>query len=1160
MKKQIKNKNTARAIAFVLATVVMATSIPMTALAEGENTEEFTLTEENKTSDIDDATTESNELDGSETKATLDSADLASESVNNMANVIKAENNDLGVKDYADKVGEIYEDLNKASELTYNISSKEDGEEGYVANLEQQIKNALVAGEKIDNILQGVSEDDGKILVDVPEVDEEGNPVYVTEENGNPLQMTDENGNLLFVTDENGDLVLDEDGNAIPIYVQKTKQIELNESIKPIQDEAFYNDETTGLKAGFDAVSTSQKKVLEARDSDKSVEERKEAKTEAENQLNIADSILKKANEDVDKAQAAKDAAKKKLDEAKAIRDAVLNSTEAAEECYIKGAVKDSEAAFKAIKDAKDKAGKLQEEVDKLYANIKNIELLEQIQAKQETIQEIVNNDQDFKTNPDYQKATKELCSLIIKYNILDKDGKVVELGTDFEVTLIQHDPEDLQNATLDEKTNMFTLDDKEEPYTQNTDEDGWLIFNADMEKCFVVKFTDKDGKEYTRYYNYFSNDDGSICVYERSYTVDTEDVDEVPAIEPKEDQVIPLKPGTNAYTDETGIAWKTEDDSILAAEDKYVTDIQKDDEGHVISAQNVDEYNYLNVLENLEAYQEKNKELQDATNTVKETSEKLVNIFSRISITKDESIKKEYEAEKDKLMGILSQAQKTKYELEPECKELKKNISNIELLEQIQAKQKEIQKIIDSDESFKTNSDYKKANKELCSLIIEYYILNGEGSIIEVGAELQVTLAQHDTDLGKASLDEKTNMYTLAKANKTITLGIDEDGWLENCIVAKFKDKEGNEYTRYYNYISNDDGTICIYERSYDVETKDYDEVPAAYPGIYGYTDETGIIWDLDMDSILEAFENGYIKEVQIDDEENIISAENVDAYNYLKLLDNLKEYQKQKEALDKANGNLLVAQEKYMFLRDQAKKLKMYVYDTKELEYLENQVNIAESALSDAKAIRDKLEEEVTKTKENIKIIVITDPALSAYVGEKPAEALSGDIEKITVDTKSGENGSYIKKGTDNHEDEILKITAPPELDPSAIGDNGKRVKHETPSGVAGVRVDNDESKGNDKVELGVKTNDSTKFETSKIVKKNETDNIFTLNKPQNAKDYEGNVPLDEKKSGVSPAYFALLAGLAAIAVVVAGTAYGLSRRKKAAAVELENMEKNK
>ena len=52
MKKQIKNKNTARAIAFFLATVVMATSIPMTALAEGENTEEFTLTEENKTSDI----------------------------------------------------------------------------------------------------------------------------------------------------------------------------------------------------------------------------------------------------------------------------------------------------------------------------------------------------------------------------------------------------------------------------------------------------------------------------------------------------------------------------------------------------------------------------------------------------------------------------------------------------------------------------------------------------------------------------------------------------------------------------------------------------------------------------------------------------------------------------------------------------------------------------------------------------------------------------------------------------------------------------------------------------------------------------------------------------------------------------------------------------
>ena len=454
MKKQIKNKNTARAIAFFLATVVMATSIPMTALAEGENTEEFTLTEENKTSDIDDATTESNELDGSETKATLGLADIASESVNNMENVIKSENNDLGIKDYADKVDEIYEDLDKASELVYNISSKEDGEEGYVANLEQQIKNALVAGEKIDNILQGVSAEDGKVLVDVPVVDENGEPA--------------------------------------------TEQVDLNESIKPIQDDAFYNDEKTGLNAGLDAVTISQQKAEEANDSNKSVEERKEAKTEAENQLNIADSILKKANEDVDKAQEAKDAAKKKLDEAIKVRDAVLNGAEEAEECYIKGAVKDSEAAFKAIKDAKDKAGELQEEVDELYTNIKNLELLEQIQAKQETIQEIVKDDQDFKTNPDYQKATKELCSLIIQYNILDKDGKDIELGTDFEVTLIQHDPEDLQNATLDEKTNMYTLGEKEVPYTQDIDDDGWLIFNADLEKCFVVKFKDKDGKEYT--------------------------------------------------------------------------------------------------------------------------------------------------------------------------------------------------------------------------------------------------------------------------------------------------------------------------------------------------------------------------------------------------------------------------------------------------------------------------------------------------------------------------------------------------------------------------------------------------------------------------------------------------------------------------------------
>ena len=1150
MKKQIKNKNTARAIAFVLATVVMATSIPMTALAEGETPEEFTLTEENKTSD--DATTESNELDGSETKATLGLADIASESVNNMENVIKAENNDLGVKDYADKVDEIYEDLDKASELVYNISSKEDGEEGYVANLEQKIKNALVAGEKIDNILQGVSAEDGKVLVDVPVVDENGEPA--------------------------------------------TEQVDLNESIKPIQDEAFYNDEKTGLNAGLDAVTISQQKAEEANDSSKSVEERKEAQTEAENQLNIADSILKKANEDVDKAQEVKDAAKKKLDEAIKVRDAVLNSTEAAEECYIKGAVKDSEAAFKAIKDAKDKAGELQEEVDELYANIKNIELLEQIQAKQKTIQEIVKDDQDFKTNPDYQKATKELCSLIIQYNILDKDGKDIELGTDFEVTLIQHDPEDLQNATLDEKTNMFTLGEKEVSYTQGKDEDGWLKFNADMENCFVVKFKDKDDKEYTRYYNYYSNNDGSICVYERSYTVNTEDVDEVPAIEPKEGQVIPSKPGTNAYTDETGIAWKTDDDSILAAEDKYVTSIEKDDEGHVISAQNVDEYNYLNVLENMDkkliALEKKranlDEEIQIKKAKLEDKEKEYTNLSEVISYGRQrlnsqnlsDVQKKAIEDELNKQEIRLKDKETEISTIEDKISEAETKRFNIndqtELLEQIQAKQEVIQKIVDSDKSFKTNSDYKKATRELCSLIIKYNILVKEGSIIEVGTALQVTLAQHDTDLGNASFDEKTNMYTLARADKTITLEKDKEGWLENCIVAKFKDKEGNEYTRYYNYISNDDGTICIYERNYDVETKDYDEVPAVYPGINGYTDETGITWDSNIDSILEAFENGYIKEVQIDDEENIISAKNVDEYNYLILLDNLQKYQEQKEALDKANGNLLVAQEKFETLRDQAKKLKMYVYDTKELEYLENQVNIAESALSDAKATRDKLEEEVTKTKEIIEKIVIPEPEPSSSVGEKPAEAVGGEIAKITVDTKSGENGSLIKKGTDNHEEEILKITAPHDSAPSASGDAG-RVKPDTPSGVAGVRVgddnlgktgtpsgvagvrvDNGDSKKNDKPELGVKTNDNTKFEPSITVAQKDTNKDVTTNKTNiNVTDLVNDKPWDEYNSGVSPVYFALLVALAAAAVAGAGTAFGISRRKRALR---ENMKKKK
>ena len=1081
MKKQIKNKNTARAIAFVLATVVMATSIPMTALAEGENTEEFTLTEENKTSDIDDATTESNELDGSETKATLGLADIASESVNNMANVIKAENNDLGIKDYADKVDEINKDLEKASEFVYNISSKEDGEEGYVANLEQQIKNALVAGEKIDNILQGVSEEDGKVLVDVPEVDEEGNPVYVTEENGNPLQMTDENGNPLFVTDENGDLVLDEDGNAIPIYVQKTKQIELNESIQPIQDDAFYNDEKTGLNAGLDAVTISQQKAEEANDSNKSVEERKEAKTEAENQLNIADSILKKANEDVDKAQEAKNAAKKKLDEVIKVRDAVLNSTEAAEECYIKGAVKDSEAALEAIKDAKDKAGELQKEVDKLYANIKNIELLEQIQAKQKEVQEIVNDDQDFKTNPAYQKATKELCSLIIQYNILDKDGEVVELGADFEVTLIQHDPEDLQNATLDEKTNMFTLGEKKVPYIQNiiSEEDRWLFFEADLEKCFVVKFKDKDGKEYTRYYNYFSNDDGSICVYERSYTVNTEDVDEVPAIEGTEDQII-----SEHWTDKDG---NTPGEGMNVATVK------------VGESQNIKE---IGVAYNPENPKE----------------------------SKDESLSSDG---KTKFVPIMDGTEEvtTTY-----------NQTTGELTIKTECRVKE----------------YKKESSQ---------------NIVDTSAW---TLPDDQLMAWVEDAIEGSSYYSHLKAIRDDPDVIDFKIVIEP--VHSSPDKKSFR-VEYYEYNGNESENKQFYsEYKYDVT--EYDTfVPqqtiqgeSAKAGIYGYTDETSITWDSEYDSMVKTGEE-YLTALE-NRQGDIIFAKNVDEYNYLILLDNLQKYQEQKEALDKANDDLLVAQGKYKDLRDQAKKLKMYVYDTKELEYLENQVNMAESALSDAKATRDKLEEEVTKTKEIIEKIVIPEPEPSTSVGEKPVEAVGGEIAKITekakentVITKTDEKDLGVIKGDSGASSPGKTIvessidTPSPLLDLSAIGDTGNRVKQGTPSGVAGVRVDNDESKEKHKDEIGVKTVDKTDFESQITVAQKDTKKDVTTNKTNiNVTDLVNDVPLDEKNSEHSTPWIFLLAVLAAAAVVGAGTTYGLSRRKKAAAVELENMKKNK
>ncbi|MCR5278374.1 MAG: hypothetical protein K6E19_02935 [Lachnospiraceae bacterium] len=91
-----------------------------------------------------------------------------------------------------------------------------------------------------------------------------------------------------------------------------------------------------------------------------------------------------------------------------------------------------------------------------------------------------------------------------------------------------------------------------------------------------------------------------------------------------KYETFVPAKsgnPGVNAYTDQVGIKWDTDEKSIT--ESAYLTGQVKYNDGHY-GARNVDDYNYIKLPEKLKAYQEQKDQCDAAVAAVADAQAKV--------------------------------------------------------------------------------------------------------------------------------------------------------------------------------------------------------------------------------------------------------------------------------------------------------------------------------------------------------------------------------------------------------------------------------------------------------------------------------------------------------------------------------------------------------
>ena len=222
-------------------------------------------------------------------------------------------------------------------------------------------------------------------------------------------------------------------------------------------------------------------------------------------------------------------------------------------------------------------------------------------------------------------------------------------------------------------------------------------------------------------------------------------------------------------------------------------------------------------------------------------------------------------------LKNALDKANALKDEADQALEDYKKSEENITLIENIKKAQDALQKEIDTNIANKEGDNYAKLARALCNLLVEYYVKNDpdykEG--FEIGKDFSTELISGWNQLdgvdddGNPILSECEDLgdgkynHTYEAQTTSLTKGVNtnyKDHWISgfidgeksgtdrstnfgfNFVVVKYKDKDGKEVTKYYDYMPNyTDGTFEIFERSFDYVEEVYKEAVEAVALVEG-------------------------------------------------------------------------------------------------------------------------------------------------------------------------------------------------------------------------------------------------------------------------------------------------------------------------------------
>ena len=516
MKKSTVNNKVLRVIAIAMSAMIATTSVPVAALAADEEIKEVTAV----TSVIEEINKIDNEKPGvsQEVANTIEAVDAAQ----------KATNAVTGNANSTDPTKELKDDLK-------TVGDEVKATENDLETAKEKMKAANTADKEALSYKEAI--EDIAAYTEIPVVDENGQPVYETDENGNV--KTDENGNFIQKKE-------------VQLVVFAAKEQAATSSADEAINQANTANTTNNENAANTAKSNAQK-----------------ALSDAQTGLTEASAELETASKKATKAENAYTDAYNKSQEAQAFADeAQANLVKALEESKDENGdpvyTGDVEDALKAVLDAQVKAGQLSKDAEDAlndFMKASEYEILKQYAIVQKIIDAAPNNPDGTKNleNAEYDgvrywSATRKLCNLILKNHIY-KEYNATLGDTAFSIQYItgytRGEEYTNENGELWVDYNPgYGNKEKEEVIP---DDSGWIRSNDNQDNRIKVKYT-VDGKEVCRYFNYKTNSDGSIYIYERTYSIENDkEVVKAKEYEPGQEKVDPIPE-----------QWKTSDGKVF--------------------------------------------------------------------------------------------------------------------------------------------------------------------------------------------------------------------------------------------------------------------------------------------------------------------------------------------------------------------------------------------------------------------------------------------------------------------------------------------------------------------------------------------------------------------------------------------------------------------